>query len=359
MASKNTIKWLTAFFQLAPSPMFLSSFFTLKPEGVHESEYVSIDIERDGEEIAPVLLDGCTGYNVNDASVFTNKEFKPPVLAEELQIDACSLMDREPGENPYQSEGFMRKAMMKIQRGLNKLFPKFRRTIELQASTILQTGKCELLGKDGSVQYVLDYQGKASHFPTVVATWAAGAGTPLSDIQALCEVIRQDGKRIVTDLVFGRVAWDDINQNAGWKEALDIRRNETGVIRPQQMPEDANYMGTIWVGEYPLRLWTYPAYFKHPSTGVLTRYVEDSNVIFLSEGARFDATFGGSPTFTPPNSVAASFVPRRLTSLGAQMNALVNAWISPNGEVLSVGVKVRPLLIPVEIDSFGCLTTRP
>lgn len=359
MATKNTIKWLTAFFQLAPSPMFLSNFFILKPEGIHESEYVEIDIERDGEDIAPVLIDGCTGYNVNDASVFTSKEFKPPVLAEELQIDACSLLPREPGENPYQSEGFMRKAMQKVQRGLNKLFPKFRRTIELQASTILQTGICSLMGKDGSVQYMLDYQAKPSHFPTVLATWAAGAGTPLEDIQALCEVIRMDGKRVVTDLIFGRVAWADINKNSEWKANLDIRRMELGEVRPQQMPEDANYMGTVWIGEYPLRLWTYTGYFKHPSTGVLTRYVDDSNVIFLSEGARLDATFGGSPIFTPPNSVAANFVPRRLASLGSQMNALVNAWISPNGEILSVGVKVRPLLVPVEIDSFGCLITRP
>ena len=175
-AGKGTIKWIRAFFQVAPAAMFLSSFFRLTRDGIHDSEKVEIDVVRDGEPLAFVLKDGCTGYNVNDSSIWSGKEFKPPVLAEELQIEACTLLDREPGENPYNSTGFMRKALKKVERGLMKLFPKFRRSIEFQASTILQTGKAQLLGSDGTVQYELDFQPKASHFPNAAVPWTGGAG---------------------------------------------------------------------------------------------------------------------------------------------------------------------------------------
>jgi hypothetical protein len=356
MAGKSTIKMIRAYFEQAPAPMFLSSFFTLKADGIHESEYVEIDIQRDGEELAPVLKD-CTGYNVNDDSVYSNKEFKPPVFGEEAQFEACNLIDREPGENPYESKGFMRKAMQKVRRALNKLMPKIRRSIELQSATILQTGVCSLLGKDGTVQYTLDFQPKASHFPTVAVAWTGGAGTPLQDINNLAKLNRRDGKFTSDTLIFGTAAWAGITQNAAFKEALESRRGVTASVRPESVPEDATWQGTIWIENYEYNMYTYDGFYKDPASGNPVDYVFPESCIVMSSRARLDATFGGVPLFRPPQSIALRFVPRQFASLASMMNALVNAWISPNGETLSVGVKARPLMIPVAIDSFGCLDT--
>lgn len=355
-ASKSTIKMIRAYFEQAPAPMFLSSFFKLNADGIHESEYVEIDIERDGEDIAPVLKD-CTGYNVNDASVYSNKEFKPPVFGEEMQFEACTLLDREPGEDPYNSEGFIRKAMKKVTRGLNKLLPKIRRSIEIQAATILQTGVCSLPGKSGAIEYTLDYQPKAEHYPTVATAWTGGAGTPLDDINALAKLNRRDGKVKSDTLIFGSAAWAAIQQNAAFKEALDLRRKVTAVVDPESLPDDATFQGTIWIENYEYKMFTYDGYYKDPATGDLVDYVKPESCIVLGSKARLDATFGGVPLFRAPSGTVMRFIPRQFASLAGQMNALLNGWITPNGETLCVGVKARPLMIPVAIDSFGCIDT--
>jgi len=73
----------------------------------------------------------------------------------------------------------------------------------------------------------------------------------------------------------------------------------------------------------------------------------------LSSKARLDLTFGAVPRIAPPEARAMPFMPNRVSGGGFDMSP--NAWLSPDGETLAVSISSRPLPIPTEIDSFGCL----
>lgn len=357
MAGNKTFKMIAAFFQIAPAPLFLSGFFRSTPDSFHNSEFVSIDIERAGEQIATVLKDPCTGYNINDASIFTNKEFKPPILAEQMDFEACSLLPREPGVNPYADQEFQAKATSKVLRGTSKLVPLFRRTQELQASTILQTGKCSLPGADGTIQYELDYQPKASHFPTVVTAWDDPLSTKQEDIEAVATLNRKDGKRRSNILIFGKDAKREWINDPKIQKLLDNRKINIGEISPVERAEDATFFGMIWIGEYQYEQWSYDGYYEDPATGDLREFIDPAKVIVMSDKARLEASFGAVPRFAPSDADALSFMPNILQSAEALLGLFLNVWMSTNKETLSAGIKSRPLLIPVEIDSISCINT--
>jgi len=357
MSGKSTLKMLAALFVIAPAPMFLSMFFKTTSRSFHNSEKVEIDIQRSGESLALVLKDACTGYNINDADIFTNKEFKPPVLAEQMDFEACTLTDRDPGEEVNEDRAFRIKALTRIFNGMVLLLPKFRRTIELQAASILQTGICSLPGEDGTIQYELDYQPKATHFPTLATAWTDPLADKMGDVLAQAKTNRKDGKKRSDVLLFGSNAWNLWVNDEKVQKILDNRRYEMGSFKPESRGEDATFMGYIWLEGYQFEMWTYDAYYEDPANNnELTDYLKPNSVVVMSSKARLEATFGAVGRFIPSDSRAVSFVPRVVRSGASRIGLFLNAWFSPNGETFSAGFKGRPLLIPTEIDSFSCMT---
>src|SRR5690606_3217177 len=117
-----------------------------------------------------------------------------------------------------------------------RLERKIRRAIELMASQVLQTAELTLIDNTGASLYTLDFQGKATHFPTVSVSWSAGkagGAVPLLDVANLAQVVRRDGKRRPMQLVFGKTAWQHWSANEDVRGAFDVRRMELGEVAPQ------------------------------------------------------------------------------------------------------------------------------
>lgn len=362
MSDTSTKTMLLPFIEKAPAPLFLSGFFQSPPENFYSSQTVEIDIQRDGEDVAVAITDLATGTRFNENTVGSNKEFTPPIFKETGSLNAFQLLTREFGDNPFESRGFQAKAILRSASISSKIQNKLRRAIEWQASQIFQTGVLTLVNAAGASVYALDFLAKASHFITTTV-WAAdgSGGSRVADIDSLAKLIRKDGRRSADTLILGTDAQARLLADPAIKDILKYDGYYGALGRPQIIPDrpgidGANFLGNITINNYRYALWGYDGRYNHPQTGTSTPFVADNKIIMLSSKARYDATFGGIPMIAQPEGRALPFMPPRVADAAGHMDMTLNAWLEPDGQTLSVSVSSRPLLVPTEIDSFGCLT---
>jgi hypothetical protein len=353
--------WLDFFTQRRSPNGFLQRNFTAKAGSTYSGRKVAIDVRRFGEQIAVVVQHG-TGPRLNDLDVFTTKEFEPPAYSEGVPYDVSMLLERMVGVDPYSAAYADDAAQLTAYMvdGFALMSDKISRSIELQASQILQSGVLSLVNADGDVLYTLDFKPKATHFPTTGATWAAGAGDPLGDIQALAKVIRADGKTNPDMLIMGDAALNNFLKNADVRAVLDNRRMQVGSVNPRFENSGATYYGDVWAGAYRFEIWTYPETYEDPQTGDVTEYVEPNNVIMMSSGARMDRVNARVPLPLGPDPRVSGLLPSNLSQTGENgFDLTPNVYCTPNGKQIMGELETRTLLIPVDIDSFGCLLTIP
>lgn len=350
--------WLQMFRQMRRPNGFLQSFFTIKPGGIYNGKKVAIDIQRFGEDVALVVKQG-TGPRLNDADIFTTKEFEPPAYGEAVPFDVNDLLDRMAGTDPYTAayQDYAGALLAYFMNGFGLIDDKIVRGVELQASQILQTGTLDLTDESGDTLYTLDFAPKATHFPTAGTAWDQAGSTKLADLESLAEVIRADGKLNPDLLIMGSAAMREFLKDEGVRNALDNRRMELGEIDPRMVDSGATLYGRIWIGAYAFQIWTYPDTYTDPQSGTPTKYVSDGNVIMLSSRTRLDRTSARVPLPLGPDPRVASLLPGRVSSREAGIDVTPNVYCTPNGKQIMGELESRTLLIPVQIDGFGTLDT--
>lgn len=359
MANPFATGWMMRFEQMRRPTKFLQSFFTVKPGNVFNGKKVEIDIQRFGEDVAVILRQG-KGPNLNDADIVTTKEFTPPKYGEAFPADVEELLERSAGIDPYTDAyiPYGQKLVSRLMRYYMLGMDMIARGVEMQAAQIMQTGKL-LMSDAGGVVFELDFKPKATHFPTVSTAWSNTASDKLLDLENLAKVIRADGQVNPDTLIFGATAFRYFLADAKVQDALDKRRINIGEVSPRQAEGGATFIGTIWIGAYEFQMWTYPEGYKDPASGTFTQYVADDKVIMTSSNTRFDRVSARVPLPLGPDPRVAALMPGRLVSDTMDLDVTPNLWCSPNGKELFAELESRTLLIPVQIDGFGCLDTNP
>jgi len=364
MSGSITKHMISAYNQQAAPTLFMSGFFQSPAQNFHSSEEVEIDIVRSDEEISIVIDDLSTGYRMNSTDIFTNKGFKPPIFKEAIALNSFDLIKRTPGQNPFQSPDFRANLVLQMFNGMVKVERKIRRTIELQASQVLQTGILTLKDENGVNKFTLDYKPKATHFPTAGTSWATATGQQKTeDINALAEVIRDDGLTDPDQLLMGVNAFENFISDAEIQKRFDIRRIDMGTIAPMQMRGNGGtFRGIVEIGNYRYDVWTYGGRYNDPQTSVKTPFISPGKIIVRASSGRMDATFGAIPNIGSivggQSSRLLPELPGRISNAAGGMDLFVNAWLSNDGEQLFGGIGARPLLIPTAIDTYGCLDTQ-
>ncbi len=350
--------WNKAYIELRQPNGFLTRQFTVKPGGIFKGEKITMDIQRFGEDVA-VAIEKCTGPNENDISVFSTKEFTPPSYGESFPLDVCELLNRMTGVDPYSAEGIQYGAQLsaKMAQGFALIDAKISRAVELQASQILQTGILTLTDGNGATVYTLSFLPKATHFPTVSNDWGQAGETPYDDLLSLANVIRGDGKVNPDQLFFGEGALSNFLDNTKIQTQLDNLRVNIGEIRPEFNDSGATFYGYVWIGTYRFEIWAYPETFTDPQTGNTTKYIDDNKVIMKSSRTRLDMTSAMVPLPLGPDPRVAGLMPGRMSSREAGFDVTPNVYPTPNGKQIRGELESRTLLIPAQIDGFGCLNT--
>lgn len=358
MSNAATKRMTDAYFSERVPTLFLAGNFTSGPGEFYTGESVEVDVVRGSEGVAVPVPDLNAGARKNSADVYTNKEFKPPIYAEEGSLNGFTLMKREPGQNPFENPDYQANGITRAFSLFRQMEAKIRRAVELQASQVLQNGVISLVDSTGAVIFSMDFSPKATHFPTAGTTWGTSGYDPIQDLIDLCDVVREDGLADPDTLVFGSAAWECALDNDKVKARFENRRFELGTIAPvAPNGEGGKYMGTLELGSYRADCWTYNGLYVHPQTGAKTRFVDPANVIARASSGTLKATWGAIPQIVPPDQRVMPFLPERMSSAAAQIDLFPFAYVAPNGQSVTVALSARPLLVPVAIDTYGCLRT--
>jgi len=347
---------ISAYREMRDADMFLSGFFTVRPENISDTETVAIDIVRTDEEISPVV-NLCEGPTFNTSTLFTTKEFTPPSIEEAMPFDCKELMHRRAGETEYDASdvSFQATLVTRILNGMNRLENKIRRNREWQASQILQTGTLTLVDQAGNDVYIIDYQPKSAHFLTAGTVWSDSGADPLSDIEALADVIRNDSLQDADRVIMGANAINLFINNTIVKAQLDNHRMEIGVIAPRPTGVGGKFWGSVHVGNYQVEIWSFNGRGLVPGDSTKTLFVDDDSCIVMASSGRLDTVFAGVPMAVPIDPRFAGFLPSRV-AVPRAVDVAPNIYATPNGRQTILELASRPLLIPTAIDSFGTIT---
>jgi hypothetical protein len=333
--------------QNEPTP-FLSSMFGAQPGSLilSETDRVEVDIIRDDARVAVDVVRGAAQHNVNDAGQFSNKEFKVPLYDERAPITASMLSKRIPGMDPY-APGDPAMALAyhasTIQRGQAR---KIIREIERMAAEALQSGTITLKNSDS-----LDFKRKSTHSDTPTTKWG-NSGHPLADIEAMCSVIKKDGKRKPKRAIFGNKAWNVFFGNADVLAVLDKKWVDANRISPSEVAQGGTYKGRMWFGDYELDLYTYPEYYIN-AAGVETPYIVEDTVILMDPTARLDKAFGAIELMP---GATEDYRRRGLPVLPEFVQGQIVPYVKEDyPTALWAGVQSAPLVIPTAIDTIGVL----
>ena len=364
MSGNETKHMIAPYIERAGAPMFLSSLFKSPRRNFYNSKTLELDIIRSDEKVSPIVTHVSSGYVINSADIYTNKEMVAPVIKEAGTVNQYDMLDRNFGDNPFANRDLIAMVNNKLLRLSDVMIQKVRRNIELQASQALQTGTITLKNEAGIDAYNIDFDPKTTHFPTVGTTWADHTtSTPFADIEALCEVIRNDGLEDCTDLLMGIDAYNNMIQNDDIKERLDNRRINEGKIGPltSSGTKGSQFRGTIDVGLYRLNITTYGGRFTN-SAGNKELFLNKDKVVVMAESGRRDLTFGAIPPALRPAEALGRLrraLPPRISTTSGGMDLTPHVWFDERGETMFFGLGTRPLIIPTAIDTFGCLLTIP
>jgi hypothetical protein len=135
------------------------------------------------------------------------------------------------------------------------------------------------------------------------------------------------------------------------------------ITSPMSREEGAEYHGTFSAGSYKINAWTYPQFvgvplgFGLPNEGTKVPYLPDDKIIVLPTMPDFRLFYAGIPSLT--DNVSAEI--RDITGLGQfpvmeAIDLLPYFLLDYEHQSIKVGVKSRPLPVPVGIDQFAIIT---
>lgn len=363
MAADKRTAYLDAYKQLMVFFPFLSTFFTTNPRDIVSAESVKIDIMRGSRKMAPVISNFTQRGGKLEKSQYTQKEFIPPVVALGGDFAPGDLIEKAFGVSEYDSatDDYMMDLQSKIMDTMLEIERRFGISIEFQASQIFQTGELTLYDEDGNAAYTIDFYPKSTHFVTLAAgdQWSNEDSDPDGDIESLVDVIEEDGQCVISNIVFSPTARKEYLQNSKVNDKFDMTRIASGTYQPVMQAPGIKFLGQLLIGARYFDCWEYTGKYNAPSTGTLTSFLTDGKVLLLPDKAGpnvdFRKVYCRVPTITGMDPRFQGVIP---TDFNLENRAYTaRTWVDGSADSLNVELKGRPILIPVSIDCFGCLTT--
>jgi hypothetical protein len=334
---------------------FLSNKFISTDRDKFAGELVEIDAVRGLEEYA-IDVTPYSGGRSNKATKFTRKEYSPPAYDEYTFLTARELNKVQPGKTEYELASDLADMLLEKQLLLRN---KILRAIELLSRDALVSGQITLINGD-----IIDFHQKASHQYSTPVAWTNATANPLNDFSAVGQIVRKNGVKTVADSVFGDTALQKFLNNDIVKSKGDLQQIERmAITSPMSREEGAEYHGTFSAGSYPINIWTYPQFvgvplgFSLPNEGTKVPYIPDDKIVVLPTMPDFRLFYAGIPSLT--DNVSAEI--RGITGLPEfpimeAVDLLPYFLLDYEHQSIKVGVKSRPLPVPVGIDQFAIIT---
>ena len=248
------------------------------------------------------------------------------------------------GENVYSQKSPDERAAEILLRDMARLDTMIEIREEWMCAKALFTGAVDVSGE--GVSQNIDFGMSNTHKVTLGtgAKWTDTGINPLTDIATWKTLIAKDSFLSADIVIMGAGAAKAFINNAEVQKNLDIRNIDLGVIRPQELPSGAKYIGSDRLNG--VDYYTYEGYYVDPTTGVQTPFVPNGAVLLASKSARTSMMYG-AVTIADENTKAL---------LTYAMPRVPDSWTSKKPAARFIQLNSRPLPVPHDIDGFVVAT---
>jgi hypothetical protein len=359
------------------------TFFTTGITVFSDSNLITeMDIIRGNRKTAALIRRG------SQARILTKKDVADrqssnivreyPLMEEKMSIGADKLNFRLPGENPQaRMEKIARLRAIAVTENREMMRRIIRACERLAAQSVLDGVQDAIFGTSNSdLQY--DFLRTAANIITVSIEWD-NSGDIMGDINAGCEVVRQNGKVTPDGLLLGQGALNALITDTTMAALADNRRYELiQVTKDNPVPErfvrfvNAGFIpyGRLRTTEgYELWMFTYIDEYE-TDAGVVTKYMPTDQALIFASGTRQDRFFGPSEVL-PPDSVRAQWymdmfgfnvtaplVPPNIKNSGQVLNPAMfyaDAYPFPDYTGVELRIQAAPIYATTHTDAFCTL----
>jgi len=332
---------------------FFQSLFT--NEFVSNTEKVEIDVQRSIRLIANDVARGSGAGNTNYASVFTNKEYTPPLYWEETPVSAAMLNKRLPGQDPYSDTSRMEAMAYYFAQAQSFNAQKIINAIERMAVQAVTTGIITLRN-----QVNIDFDKKTTLDLTPSVKWDQPTANVEGDIIEICKRIYQAGKRKPNTIIMDALTW-----NLFLTRFLSKYNNSPDFIQPGrfqqgEIMEGASFQGQYNFNGYRLDIYVADDFYETPGaliTDATTKveYMPAYTVIVMDRTARLTKGFAATeilPQFESDYYAQGLPIPSEFSV------AAFTPFAYPKPpSVWMAGVQSAPLVMPTAIDTIGTIVS--
>lgn len=312
---------------------------------------------------------------LNGSETFQNKLFTPPLYSEMRPYNTDNFRKRVAGKDLYSDDEVRALMLDKTAEDVAGLSDKIDRAKILQFAHILQTGKIPFktlkLSEKGVIPD-LDYECPAGHFSTVSIQWNnTSTAKPLDDLETLSVTIQKAYGEAPDTVIMGTPAFQLFLATDQVKNQLDNRKVERGMIgklvmgneAPAGMEKDGlNYLGYYIINGKKVGLYSYVDFYIDPADDTTEKsYINDYSVVMMNSEAKMVCAYAGINKIIPVSPELADFLPdSRIIEVGTTTASqrYVRTFSDDKKEIVYIEVKEAPLVIPVDYNSFGCLTVK-
>ena len=340
MFDKRTM--IAALESMPPKRTFLKDLF-FNNVITSETDKIDVDIYKGNQKMAAFVSPKVGSITVKKEG-WKTETYTPPLIGLDDITTAEDILTRSMGENVYSQKSPDERAAEILLRDMARLDTMIEIREEWMCAKALFTGAVDVSGE--GVSQNIDFGMSNSHKVTLGTgvKWTDTGINPLTDIATWKTLIAKDSFLSADIVIMGAGAAKAFINNAEVQKNLDIRNIDLGVIRPQELPSGAKYIGSDRLNG--VDYYTYEGYYVDPTTGVQTPFVPNGAVLLASKSARTSMMYG-AVTIADENTKAL---------LTYAMSRVPDSWVSKKPAARFIQLNSRPLPVPHDIDGFVVAT---
>ena len=340
MFDKRTM--IAALESMPPKRTFLKDLF-FNNVITSETDKIDVDIYKGKQKMAAFVSPKIGSITVKKEG-WKTETYTPPLIGLDDITTAEDILTRSIGENVYSQKSPDERAAEILLRDMARLDTMIEIREEWMCAKALFTGAVDVSGE--GVSQNIDFGMSNSHKVTLGTgvKWTDTGINPLTDIATWKTLIAKDSFLSADIVIMGAGAVEAFINNAEVQKNLDIRNIDLGVIRPQELPSGAKYIGSDRLNG--VDYYTYEGYYVDPTTGVQTPFVPNGAVLLASKSARTSMMYG-AVTIADENTKAL---------LTYAMPRVPDSWVSKKPAARFIQLNSRPLPVPHDIDGFVVAT---
>lgn len=316
----DTLTMLEGVKAAKPIPSFLKdNYFPTATSDIFTTEKVTVDFENDtNDKLAPAVVRGAVPVQRDG---FQAHEYTAPLIAPSMPLSVDQLNRRTFNESIVSSMTPEKREAQHLADDLKKLNAMITRTEEYMAAQTLLTNAYTInqyvngygtsLAQPFSINFYGDGNNSNQAVYTPGSTWTISSTTILSDIAAMCKMLKKKGLP-ATDVIMGASAADVFMRNSDVRAILDNRRLQlvADAVSPAEIAAGTTYIGRFNANGNVVDVYCYDATYVDASGN--EQYFFDADKIVVTAKNMGRTAYGAITQYEEGETEATTYAEARV-----------------------------------------------